>query len=492
MSRRALHLWIFCGFIAGVALSGCGGGSPSLPGGGAGPPSGQRSPSPSDSPIQHVVFIVQENRSFDNLFADFPGADGATRGRMKVEVNGHFRERWVTLEPHALVTGFDIQHCHRAFLTDYDDGKMDGFGEASKGECGTHGLPVGTGAYQYVKPSDIAPYLAIANHWGLADHMFQNQGSGSFIAHQDLIRGDSQINHKFSLVDNPNIAPWGCDSGPNSRTSLITKNGVYLPYIRKGPFPCTNAFGSPTEYRVISDLLEANRVTWRYYSPCFKGYNPGNCDDGCPAECSGGILNAFDVIARVRYSPELGTNLSMPETNIFTDIRNGHLASVSWVIPSDANSDHPGEGCGCDDGPSWVASVVNAIGESNDWNSSLIVVLWDDWGGFYDHVAPDPTPGWGGLGFRIPMLVLSPYVKIGSGRHGGYISSTPYNYGSLLRYVEDNWRLGRLGTSDSTANSIRDMLDYTQPQRAFAKIPSSHSSEYFERQNATPQHGDPE
>ena len=122
------------------------------------------------------MFVVQENRSFDNLFARLSGCRRRDARTYESLVNGQLRERWVTLEAHTLVTGFDIQHCHRAFLTDYDDGKMDGFGEASKGDCGTHGQPVGTAAYQYVKPSHIAPYLAIANHWGLADHMFQNPG----------------------------------------------------------------------------------------------------------------------------------------------------------------------------------------------------------------------------------------------------------------------------------------------------------------------------
>jgi phospholipase C len=488
MSRRALYVWILCGSFAGIGLCGCGGASSSLPGGA---PPLQRQSGSSGSKIKHVVFIVQENRSFDNLFADFPGADGATRGRMKVKVGGHFRDRWVTLQAHALVTPFDIQHCHTAYLTDYDNGKMDGFGQVDKGACGTHGKPVLKGAYQYVKPSDIAPYWAIANQWGLADHMFQNQGSGSFIAHQDLIRGSSQISNRYSLVDNPNIMPWGCDSGPNSKTSLITKKGDYLPYQQKGPFPCTSKFPSSSSYEVISDLLDKADVSWKYYSPCFKGYNPGNCDNGCPALCSGGILNAFDVISRVRYGAEWGTNVSMPETNIFSDITNGNLAAVSWVIPSDANSDHPGEGCGCDDGPSWVASIVNAVGQSTYWNTSAVIVLWDDWGGFYDHVAPQQD-GFGGMGFRIPMLVLSPYVKIGTGSLGGYVSSTTYSYGSLLRFLEDNWNLGSLGTSDMTANSIGDMFNYSQAARSFTVIPSRHSIDYFEHQKATPQNGDPE
>jgi phospholipase C len=241
----------------------------------------------------------------------------------------------------------------------------------------------------------------------------------------------------------------------------------------------------------MRDLLDTAGVSWKYYSPCFIGWNKNGCDNGCDKTCSGALLNGFDVVAAVRYGSEWGTNVSMPETNIFNDISGGTLPAVSWLIPSDVNSDHPGELCKCDDGPSWVASVVDAIGQSSYWNSSVIVVVWDDWGGFYDHAAPQQLD-YGGLGFRVPMLIISPYAKIGSGSKGGYVSKTPYEFGSLLRYVEDNWNLGRLGTSDSRANSIGDVLDYTQHPRSFTKIASPHSIDYFERQALSIQHGDPE
>jgi phospholipase C len=495
MRNRAPHVWIYA-IAVGLAVSGCGGTASSLPGDGASSslPGGfslRAQPPSGSSPIAHVVVIVQENRSFDNLFALFPGADGATQGKMKVKRDGKYQDKWTNLQSHTLVDKSDYSHCHSAFLTQYDGGKMDGFNLVLQGSCGTRGKPVGKAVYQYVEESQIQPYWDIALQWVLADHMFQTQGSGSFTAHQDLIRGGTQIDNKFSLVDNPQSPTWGCDSGPNTRTSLITKGNRYLPYQDKGPFPCTNQFPSSSYYETIRDLLDAKGISWKYYSPCFKGWNPYNCDGGCPTLCSGARLNAFDVIASVRYGPEWGTNVSMPETNIFSDISGGTLPAVSWVIPSDANSDHPGELCGCDDGPSWVASVVNAVGGSSYWSSSAIVVLWDDWGGFYDHVAPQQM-GFGGLGFRVPMMILSPYAKMGSSSQGGYISSTPYESGSILRYIEDNWNLPRLGTSDVRAASIGDVFDYTQPPRAFTQIPSEDSIEYFKHVKMTPQHGDPE
>jgi phospholipase C len=472
-----------------LTASGCGGGSaPSLP---AMQRVGQSSGS-SHSPIQHVVLVIQENRSFDDFFAHFPGADGTRRGKMKVKVGSQYVDKWVTLQKHALFTNTDIQHCHKAYRTDYDAGKMDGFNTVYLGVCGAQGKQAGTVPYQYVNPSDIAPYWDIAERWVLSDHMFQTQGSGSFTAHQDLIRGGTQINQKYSLVDNPSQMPWGCDYLGMSKTSLITKSGQYVNLVKKGPPPCTSKFPqSGASYKTLRDLLDAAAVGWKYYSPCFIGWNQSGCDNGCDYTCAGATLNAYDMIAPVRYGSEWGTNVSMPETNIFDDITNGTLPAVSWVIPSDANSDHPGEACKCDDGPSWVASVVDAIGQSSYWNSSVIIVMWDDWGGFYDHVAPQQLD-WGGLGFRVPMMILSPYAKIGSGSKGGYISSTPYEFGSILKYIENNWNLGSLGTSDQRATSIGDVLDYTQQPRQFTSIPSQRSIEFFKRRAMEPQHGDPQ
>jgi phospholipase C len=491
MRARAPYLWI-CGLVAMLAAGGCGGamsslsnGPPLVPGSGSG-----SSPSGS-SPIKHVILVVQENRSFDNFFALFPGADGATRGKMKIKRGGKYVDKWVTLQSHALVTPTDIQHCYASFLTDYDGGKMDGFGSVYRGVCGAHGQPIGKLAYQYVQESQIQPYWDIAQQWVLADQMYQTQGSGSFTAHQDLIRGGTAIDSSDSLIDNPTQMPWGCDYLGQSLTSLITTTGKYLK--NQGPPPCTSKFpGSGSSYRTLRDLLDAKSVSWKYYSPCFHGWNPSGCDNGCDYTCSGSILNAFDVIWPVRNGAEWGTNVSMPETNIFSDITGSALPAVSWVIPDDANSDHPGETCKCDTGPSWVASVVDAIGQSSYWSSSVIVVVWDDWGGFYDDAAPPKQNKQGGLGFRIPMLIISPYAKAGSGSQGGSISHTQYEFGSLLKYIEQNWNLGSLHTTDEGSNSIGDVFDYSQQPRTFKKIQSPLSIKYFESRRSTVQHGDPE
>jgi phospholipase C len=159
---------------------------------------------------------------------------------------------------------------------------------------------------------------------------------------------------------------------------------------------------------------------------------------------------------------------------------------MSWVVPDGEDSDHPGNAS--DRGPSWVASIVNAIGKSQYWNSTAIVIVWDDWGGFYDPVAPPlPRDDQGGPGFRVPMLVVSPYSKVGQGSTGGYISNVAYSFGSIIRFVEDTFNLGRLGTTDKTTNSLGpetgdqggDMFDFNQSPRQFQKIASKYSRSHF-------------
>ncbi len=412
--------------------------------------------------------MIQENRTFNNLFATFPGVVGTTVGKELVLKNGKYVPQSIDLTETNLKAGVDPVHQYSAYQVAYQKGAMDGFDLVKFIQSGK---PEGAAPYQYVNPNQIAPYWSIASQWGLSEKMFQTQGSDSFTAHQALIRGDTFIDATQSLVDSPTwTAAWGCDASPGTKTSLITTT---LKYLRNGgPFPCSKNFpNGSNSYQTLRDLLDAKKVGWKYYTPVFEKMRPN------------GIWNAFDVIAPVRYGPEWTKNISSPETNILTDISKGTLPAMSWVIPDGQNSDHPG--FSKDTGPSWVAGVVNAIGQSKYWNSTVVIVVWDDWGGFYDPVPPPPLDNQGGPGFRVPMLVVSPYVKIGSGSGGGYISKTVYGFGSILRFVEDTWNLGRLGTTDSTNASMADMLDFSQSPRAFKKIAAPYHRSFFLSQRAS-------
>ena len=354
MNRRLAPV-LFCGALA---IAGCG--RATVPGQPAGAVIPAASAEPA-SPIRHVVILIQENRSFDNLFATFPGADGATHGKMR-DAAGNVKV--VPLVKGGLVE-YDVSHVHATFEKEYDDGKMDGFALANAGI--DHVVrKIGQYNYRYVDPQDVQPYWTMAKQYVLADHMFPTQSSGSFTAHQDLVAGGTALNRWASVIDDPvpSQQPWGCDAPPKTVTNLINFKREYLR--AKGPFPCFT-------WRTLASLLDRAGLTWKYYTPNI-----------C---CAGGALwDAFDAIDAVRHSDEWRNNVIWPPTDVLQVARRGELASVTWVVPQVHDSDHPGGGP--DTGPEWVASVVNAIGKGPHWNSTAIIVVWDDWGGLFDHVKP--------------------------------------------------------------------------------------------------------
>lgn len=400
------------------------------------------SPTPPGQKIQHIVILIQENRTVDNLFNGFPGADTVTQG-LGQDPNHPGKQITIQLKKMPLQMQLSPQNTHQQFLTSYDGGKMDGFNT----------IPVehnpGVYVYQYANPADVAPYWNIAKQYVLADDTFSTQGSGSFTAHQDLIAGGTLINSTQAIIDNPSNQPWGCDApkSPPTVTSIITTNGQYLP--NKGPFPCFH-------YKTLRDLLDGKGVPWKYYVPPF-------------GTDFGGLWSAFDAIHDVRFGSEWTTNVASTQ-NLLTDISGGKLASVVWVCPDFVNSDHPGSSP--DDGPSWVAQVVNAIGQSQYWDTAAVIVVWDDWGGLYDHVPPKQID-YQGLGIRVPMLIVSPYAK------KGYVSHTQYEDGSLVKFIESTWSLGSLGTTDARANNITNAFDFSQSPRAFTPIQAPYSRAYF-------------
>jgi phospholipase C len=443
MKRTSVsRFFAYWAVVAAFAAAGCGSSS-----GGGGttppvPPPVSPTPAPPGQKIQHVVVLVQENRTVDNLFNGFPGADTVKQG-LGQDLNHPGKQITIALKRMPLQMQLSPMNTHAQFVTSYDGGKMDGFNT----------IPVehnpGVYVYQYANPADVKPYWDIAKQYVLADRTFSTQGSGSFTAHQDLIAGGTLINATQAIIDNPSNQPWGCDSptNPPTVTSLITTSGQYLP--NQGPFPCLH-------YKTLRDLLDAKGVSWAYYVP------PIGSDFG-------DLWNAFDAIHDVRYGSEWKTNV-LSSANLLSDIAKNKLAAVTWVCPDFTNSDHPGSKP--DAGPSWIAQTVDAIGQSQFWNTTAIFVVWDDWGGVYDHVAPKQID-YQGLGFRVPMLVVSPYAK------KGVVSHTQYEFGSIVKFVESTWSLGSLGTTDARANSLGDAFDFSQSPRPFSPIQSKFSRSYF-------------
>jgi len=396
--------------------------------------------------IKHVVLIVQENRSFDNLFAGFPGADAPTHGKIGSQS--------IALAPRSLADGAIIENEWRDAIAAWDHGKMDRFDEELAYPPST------TVPYSYVPRSESLPLWTIAEQWVLADRMFPTQFGPSFTAHLSLISSNTEIdNGKLDEVDYPTSLPWNCDAAPGTTTFTLTQQRVVE---GNGPFPCFSGI------RTIADPLDAKGVSWRYYAPPVSS---GLAWD---------VWSEFGAIDSIRYGPDW-KNVVTPQTQVLEDIADGALPAMSWVIPDWQDSDHPGSDSTT--GPSWVAGVVNAIGESKYWDSTAIVILWDDWGGWYDNVSP-PYRDFRGLGIRTPCLIVSPYDRKSASGKPGYVSHTQYEYGSIMAFVEDVFGLGRIGPAsmgytDGRAPSMLDVFDFTQRPRAFKAIPAPYPPSHF-------------
>jgi phospholipase C len=399
--------------------------------------------------IKHVVIIVQENRSVDNLFNGFPGAD-------TVKVGVRHDGSTIPLQPASIVQTYDISHAHTHWEAQYNDGGMNGFDTADPSLT----------PYTYVPATENKPYTDLASKFTFADHMFQSNTGPSFVAHQYLIAAHSMPGMGGMACENPNNvstggAPWGCDGDPaTDRVNVLLPGGKELP---NAIYPCS-------DYTTLADLMDKAGVTWRYYTPA--------------QTAAGYIWSAYQAIKHIRQGPDWSTDVISPETTILTDLpgNNPSLAQVTWVTPSAANSDHlkstkylPGTTTPA--GPAWVTSVVNAIGASPFWSSTAIFIVWDDWGGFYDHVKP-PQQDYMGLGFRVPLIVVSPYAK------KGYVSKTQHEFASILHFTEEAMGLPSLhsqdpNATDDRADDLSDCFDFTQAVAPFARLQSPVGAAFF-------------
>jgi phospholipase C len=211
--------------------------------------------------------------------------------------------------------------------------------------------------------------------------------------------------------------------------------------------------------------LDDAKVSWKYYAPAVSG-----------GDVAGLVWSEFSAIRSVRYGPDWA-NVVSPETTVLTDAAHGTLPAVAWVIPDYADSDH--SAADSDEGPSWVAAVVNAIGEGPDWDSTAVFVVWDDWGGWYDHVPP-PQLDWKGLGIRTPCIVISPYAK------RGFVDHRQYEFASILKFVEQTYGLPAIGPpafgyTDTRAGSMLEDFNFAQHPRPFTSIPAKYPASHFLR-----------
>ncbi len=380
---------------------------------GSATPVPQASPTAAADPIQHIVIMVKENRSFDNYFGTFPGAAGATTGQIS---NGDVVPLLHTPD-HTLL---DINHAGDAAHVAVNGGKMNGF-DRLQGAI-QDGQDI---ALSQLHESDIPNYWAYARAFTLDDHFFSTINGPSFPNHLITVAASAH-----NTDDNPvlnSFHSWGCDSGPYTKVDSVDPHtGQH--YFSK---PCFDIQTLPDEFQKVG-------VSWKYYAP-------GQYQ-------SGYIWSALNSIKHIRYSPLWQSNV--PDTSQFMkDIAVGALPQVSWVVMNEGESEHPPHSSCA--GENWTVRQLNTLMRSPLWSNTVVFLNWDDFGGFYDHVAP-PTFNFIANGPRVPSLVISPYARSHS------IDHRPYDFASIVRYIEDKYGLPRLGEYDRRAQSIVADLDFTQ------------------------------
>ncbi|MFY9719149.1 MAG: alkaline phosphatase family protein [Candidatus Cybelea sp.] len=391
--------------------------------------------------ITHVVYIVQENRSFDNLFQGYPHADTVPSGQ-------NSRGETIALQPVSLETVYEIPHSAEAMFS-----ACNGTGSLPGTNCQMNGFNNEGGyggpsnrQYVYVPHSESKPYFDMAHEWVVGDRMFQSHLDESFVSHQYVIAAQAQ-----SSVDLPDSSLWGCAGGSGDVVSTITQNRNPYGGYQQACF----------DYTTLGDELDKAKLSWRFYAARYGNDAGGN----------GGTWSAYQAIRHIFHTREWKKDVISPNWRFIKDVRAGQLANFTWITPLCAESDHLE--CGGGYGPSWVSAIVNTVGESKFWDSTAIFVQWDDWGGFYDHVPP-PYEDYDGNGFRVPLLVISPYAK------KDFVSHKHYETASVLRFAEDLYGLPQMAAADKRANSpAGDCFDFTQNPRPFIKIKAPHTADFF-------------
>jgi phospholipase C len=380
-------------------------------------------------PIKHVVFIMKENRTFDQLFGAFPGADGASTGMM----DGH-EVPLTPCIPQKLVK--DIVHDYSTTLEAWNHGAMDGFATSPFAR---------EYAYSRAAPSDIPNYWRWASDFTLSDNFFASAMGPSYPNHLFSISAQSAGTHDNPVQDKLGAnyvkrstrglaKTWGCDL-PKGAYVLVDSGGR-----QHREFPCWDI---PT----MGDRLNDAGLPWAYY--------------GATSRQTGYIWNAYSYIRHVRLTSQWEEHV-FPVQQMVADIQDDRLPPVTWVTPEFWLSDHPDVNlCSSEN---WTTTIIDAIMRSPMWRNTAIFLTWDDWGGFYDHVAPKQIDRFG-LGFRVPLIMLSPYAK------EGFIDHAPGEFSSVLRFMEVNWGVDPLTKRDADAGNLSQLFDFSQSPRPPEPLP---------------------
>jgi phospholipase C len=397
--------------------------------------------------------IVKENHTFDNYFGSFPGAEGTLNAQgQNICPTATGGTAPCAEAPDA--PSHDLCHAHSCALADWDDGRLDGWNHPGGSDTGD-GL-----AYAQYMEKDIPNYWAYARSFALADHFFANVLGPSFPGHLFAVAAQAgwaydnppdDLPFKVTLSPPAFYGPhpyWGCDEWP----------GDTVPILFDGTQPqnVTPCFSIPS----IPDVLPSG-VDWKYYGTNFDGLFPET-------------WSLFDAVKSVRDDPSKWARV-VDVSQFTSDIQNGDLPAVSWLVDQDQYSEHPdavipgvniplGGVCA---GEGWTVGFINELMMSPYWSSTAILFTMDDFGGFYDHVAPPrqyggtPTAPYG-LGMRLPLLIISPYAK------PGFVFKEVAEHASIARFIErvfgSTSTLSNIdpAAQDGQANDLMGAFDFSQ------------------------------
>jgi len=364
--------------------------------------------------IQHTVFILKENHTFDNYFGKFPGAEGATSGTISTG-------QVVPLSHMADTSVSGLCNSWNCGLQAIDGGKMDQFDLIYGGALT---------AYTQLNEQDIPNYWAYARQFVLGDHFFTSEHGPSLP--NDFYTIAAQSGGVISNISDSGPGPPVCGGDNTATVQVLDGNGNIT-----NQFPCF-------DFQTLADRIQSAGLTWKFYSD--------------------GTVTVFNLINHIGNTPEFKDHLAS-SAQFAIDAQTGQLPNMSWVIPALGADEHPQNSICA--GENWTVNTMNALMQGPAWNSTAVFIAWDDFGGFYDHVPP-PAFDQFGIGPRAPLLIISPYAK------PGYISHTIYEHSSILKFVEARYQFQPLSSRDTMASDMQDSFDFNQtPQPPLILQPRS-------------------
>ena len=366
-----------------------------------------------NTPIEHFIVLMQENHTFDNYFGTYPGADGIPEG-VCMPVDPRDRTNKECIEPFHIGdrASEDLDHSLPTFKSQYNEGKLDGFVYAlyTRNQNGAMSMA-------YHDDRELPYYWNLADEYVLFDQFFSSDHGGSFANHIYWVTGER---------------------GGNG----VSKDGY-------------------TKLVTIFDRLQEKGISWKFYVQNYDPYiNYRTAHLIVGNRASQVIWVPLLNIPRFLDDPELASHI-VDLSEYYTDLENGTLPAVAYIVPAGASEHPPGS---VRSGQKFVKGLVQALMRSSVWDTAAFLLVYDDWGGWYDHVTPPQVDEFG-YGFRVPAIIVGPYVR------RGHVDSTMLDFTSVLKFIENNWDLEPLSQRDAKANDLISAFDFSTAPREPVFIP---------------------